>query len=77
MTLGSMLTQARGLRTRRDVADALGVDVVTVGRWETDARIPETGEMERVLGAYQVPRRLWADALEAAATTAQGRVSER
>ena len=56
--LGKLISQARGSKTRQQVATSLGVALTLFTRWETGKDIPTNGDIakiERTLGV-KLPR---------------------
>lgn len=55
ITLSRVRTKLTGYASQQAIADELGVDVETVGRWERGDREPKTFDLHRLAMKYDVP----------------------
>jgi transcriptional regulator with XRE-family HTH domain len=55
MSLGERIKEARGEMTQRDLADALGVDPITVSRWERGVNELTTRKLRKIAEATGKP----------------------
>lgn len=55
--LGTTIAEFRGAlaESQQDLADALDVDVETVGRWERGVREPKIYDLNRIMRRYSIP----------------------
>lgn len=54
MTIGEKLTRARGARSRKEVAYALGVSVSAIERYESNAGVPRDEVKIRMANYFNV-----------------------
>jgi transcriptional regulator with XRE-family HTH domain len=55
MSLGERIKQARGGMTQRDLADKLGVDPITVSRWERGVIELSVRRVRQIADATETP----------------------